>query len=235
MKKFTVSNQLTQKCKTKKELLEKLFFKGNEIYIITKIYNEKDILNKSDNLFLKKKPLKNEDGKITIGLSDSDNKNSSLEFNREVNCYIYKLNVNLKHIKTIELENLSINSKFNPENHLFDTTSEIEQSYKENKDKFYMKTKDGKEIEFKGDILINDYENKTDDYSLQQYPNGWNNFNTKNSFICRSCRLWYEFSFNDNCRCGDKFEDNILKIRYEEVKSKSYEDERYFLTKYKIN
>jgi hypothetical protein len=101
MKKFVVSSLLTEKYKTKKEMLEKLFFKGNEINIITKIYNEKDILNKNDNLFLKKKPLKNEDAKITIGLSNSDNKNRSLEFNRECNCYTYKLNVNLKHIKTI--------------------------------------------------------------------------------------------------------------------------------------
>jgi len=234
MKKFTVSNQLTQKHKTKKELLEKLFFKGNQIYIITKIYNERFCLDKSDNLFLKKKPLKNEDAKITIGLSNSDNKNGSLEFNRECNCYTYKLNVNLKHLKTIELENLSINSKFNPENHIYDHISDIEKSYNENKDKFYMKNKDGEEIEFKGDILINDYENKTDDYSLQQFPDR-GDFSTKNSFICKSCRLWYEFSFNDNCRCGDEFKDNILKISYEEVKSKSNENERYFLRKYKIN
>jgi hypothetical protein len=235
MKKFVISNSLTEKYKTKKEMLEKLFFKGNEINIITTIYNEKDILNKNDNLFLKKKPLKNEDGKITIGLSNTDNKNRSLEFNRECNCYTYKLNVNLKKIKTIELENLSINSKFNPQNHMDDSISDIERSYNENKDKFYMKTKGGEEIEFKGDILINDYENKTDDYSLQQYPNGWNNFSTSYSFICRSCNLWYSFSMNNHCRCGDKFEDNILRVKYDEVKSKSYENERYFLTKYKIN
>jgi hypothetical protein len=234
MKKFTVSNPLTQKYKTKKELLEKLFFKGNEIYIITKIYNERFSLDKSDNLFLKKKPLKNEDGKITIGLSDSNNKNGSLEFNRECNCYTYKLNVNLKHIKTIELENLSINSKFNPENHIDDSISDIERSYNENKDKFYMKPKDGEEIEFKGDILINDYENKTDDYSLQQFQDR-GDFSTKNYFICKSCRLWYQFSFNDNCRCGVEFEDNILRITYEEVKSRSDENKRCFLTKYKIN
>jgi hypothetical protein len=234
MKKFVVSSVLTEKYKTKKELLEKLFFKGNEFYIITKIYNEKGVLDKRDNLFLKKKPLKNEDGKITIGLSKTNNKNHSLEFNRECNCYTYKLNVNLKHIKTIELEDLSINSKFNPHNHMDDSISDIEKSYNENKDKFYMKTKDGEEIEFKGDILINDYEDKTDDYSLQQYPTGYG-FGTNNSFICMSCNLWYDFSMNTHCRCGNKFENNILKIKYDEVKSKSYENERYFLTKYKIN